>query len=112
MKHRIGFKQTAVELADGSFAQQNMSAVASALVTHAASVGTTATKIVDRNELRCWIEIVNNGSGVVYLGDEAVTGASGFPLKAGATIRVDTANEVWAVAGTGTVDLRALELSN
>jgi hypothetical protein len=111
-KHRIGFKQTAVEMIDGSFAQQNVDTASGLLVAGAASVGATATLIVAGNFDRLTVRIANTGSAMVYLGNDDVTAAAGFPLKAGETITIETSSAVYAISATGAVDIRYLELTN
>lgn len=111
-KHRIGFKQTAVEMIDGSFAQQNIETPAGILVSGAADVASTATIIVADNPGRSILLLVNAGSAIVYLGGDTVGAATGFPLAANGSIELRTTSDVWGVAASGTVNVRYLEITN
>lgn len=109
-KHRIGYKVSAVELADGSFAEQQINTGGSSLAIRTASIGTTAAKIADVNYERTAINIHNPGGGTLYIGtDNTVTTAGGFPLAANATITLHAMGELWGIASTGTLTVRLLE---
>lgn len=112
-KHRIGFKQTAVEMLDGSFSQQNFQTASNIVVAAKVEVGATASALVADNFGRVALKIANLGSASVFLGgDDQVTAGTGFPVRAGETIVIETTSEVWAVAASGTQDVRVLELTN
>ena len=111
-KHRIGFKQTAVELIDGSFAQQNMETPAGILVSGSADIGTEGTMIVADNPARSILLLVNSGSTAVYIGGDTVSTAAGFPLAANQAIELRTTSDVWAITSSGTVSVRYLEITN
>lgn len=111
-KHRIGFKQTAVELIDGSFGQQNMSVPPGLLAHNAITVANTATQIVAENTGRITVRIANTGNATVYLGGSDVTTANGFPLATNTSIELATTAAIYGIVATGTINVRFLELTN
>lgn len=111
-KHRIGFKQTAVELVDGSFAQQNFSAAPGTLVGGKIGVTGTAAEIVAFNPGRVSVLLHNLGGSVVYVGGPEVTTANGYPVPGGSWVELATTSAVHGVASSGTLDVRFLELTN
>lgn len=110
-KHRIGNKQTAALLADGSFAEQNFPVAADNLATTVTSVGTTAAKLADYDGFRTALLVSNAGTNMVFLGKTGVAANTGFPLAGGATIRLETTAEVHAVGVTGTANVHVLTLT-
>ena len=73
------------------------------------AVGTTATQVDAGNRSRAGI-LVKPIDGTVYVGDSAaVTAATGFPLAAGEGLELTNVEAVWAVAGSGTVDVAVIE---
>jgi len=75
-------------------------------------VPTTSVKLMDANPKRKAYSIVNNGSNTIYLGaNSGVTTESGEPLLPGEMVSDDTDDEdVWALAASGTQDVRVTEL--
>lgn len=60
--------------------------------------------------------IYNVGGGTVYLGDNKVSVAGGFPLAPvndpiNSRVELDTTGEIWAIAGTQTCELRIMEVA-
>jgi len=47
--------------------------------------------------------LVNTGTSVLYLGQSAVTAATGFPLQPGASLQVNSNVKLYAVAGTDVI---------
>lgn len=77
----------------------------------AISVTTSATQLVAGSPLanRRIILVVNNSSNTVYLGGSAVTTATGVPLGKHNSVEVECSTGLYAIAATGTNDIRILE---
>ena len=76
------------------------------------SVGTTATKIpATALTGRQSIDILNDGSNIIFIGDSTVTTANGYPLAAGESKVFDAADGcvIYGRVVTGTEDARSLE---
>lgn len=79
------------------------------------SVGSTATLVVNANNLRGAIAIVNNSSVTIYIGPStSVTTANGIPILPSGNMTVGGYAEVWrgavyAIVATGSADLRYWE---
>ena len=70
---------------------------------------TTAAQIIAANATRGAV-ILTVISGTIYLGsDSGVNAANGFPLSAGGSASLNTTDAVWAIAASGSVDVRYLE---
>lgn len=110
-KHRVGNKQTAALLADGSFAEQNFPVAADGLTTNRVTVGATAVKLADYDGMRIALLVSNAGSEIVFLGKSVVTAATGYPLAPGGSIRLETTSETWAVTASGSVNVHVLALT-
>lgn len=85
--------------------------------SRAVSVGSTATRLDTIEESakgsQQVLAVHNNGTATVYIGDEAVTTANGFPLSAGASMSIEvdsSADAIFGVAASGTIEVRVLEV--
>jgi hypothetical protein len=85
----------------------------------AVSVGTSATKLIDANASRVYLEIVNMDSAVIFYGeDNTVTTSNGIELSATTSKSWERttgnsnffyAGEIWAIDASGTSDVRVWE---
>lgn len=86
-----------------------------AVRSRAVTVGTTATRLdlAEGGQSSEGGAFYNAGSATVYLGGSDVSTANGFALAAGERIGVDLAqqDELYAVAASGTVEVRTLEVA-
>lgn len=86
-----------------------------ALDPRAVSVATTATRIDTSSETDMArgssVAVYNNGAATVYLGDDGVTTANGYPLAAGShmSIDLDPSEALYGIVASGTVEVRVLE---
>lgn len=88
-----------------------------AVTAHAVPVGTTAERLdaVDDGDNRirklASVAVCNNGSAIVYIGGSDVTDEEGYPLGPGQHLGIEVSHGegVYAVAATGTQDVRVLE---
>jgi len=84
---------------------------------YASSVGTSATLIAG-TEYPGWILFNNDSTDTVFIGDSAVTTATGFPIPAGTTFSAsDLAHQslrgrvedcLYGIVASGTADVRVL----
>lgn len=80
----------------------------------AVSVGTTATKIADANELRRVLTFFNNDSAKsLFVGnDNSVTTSNGYVLPFQQAFQdTRTEGEWWGICSTGTIDVRKIEVT-
>lgn len=84
----------------------------------AVSVGVAATLIKAATDRRAII-IRNNGGRAVFIGDSAVTTANGMPLNpnptaglAGDSITLEGSAAVYGIVGSGTIEVRYIELTD
>lgn len=111
-KHRIGFKQTAVLLNDGSFAEQNFSVGANGALNSKVTLSTTVAQVLPASGDRVAAIITNTGNATAYLGDASVVSTTGYPLPQNSTIRIELAGELYGIMATGSGELRVLTLTN
>lgn len=87
-----------------------------ALTSRAVSVATTATRLdtVDETDsvFGSSVAVHNNGAATVFVGGSSVTTAAGFPVAAGTSVSLDvqTAEGLWGIVASGTVEVRVLEV--
>lgn len=83
------------------------------LTTKAAvAVAVTPTKLIDANENRLAVLVANAGTGAIYIGDSAVTTATGIPVAAGATFEIQNCRSaVYGICASATQDTRVAELA-
>lgn len=84
----------------------------------AVSVGVAATLIKAATNRRAII-VRNNGARPVFIGGSGVTTANGMPLnpnptvgQAGDSITLEGSAAVYGIVGTGTVEVRYIELTD
>ncbi len=74
------------------------------------TVTTTATKVLDGDDLNRHVYLQIIGNETVYIGtDDQVTTSNGFPIVKHTDITdgiLGASSELWAIVGTGTEDLR------
>jgi hypothetical protein len=82
------------------------------------TVGTTAEPLIEDqstlnliNDGKISYAMFNAGGTSVYVGDETVTTATGFPLPAGATLSLDipAGTKVWAIS-TAAASIRIIKV--
>jgi len=85
-----------------------------ARILHASkSVGTTATLLACGTETmdrRTAIYIFNNGLAIIYIGGSNVTTSNGIPVPPNGDFLIQTGTDLYAVAASGTVDVRIMEV--
>ena len=77
----------------------------------ATTITTTAQKIVSKSNSWKTIYLHVIGTGVIYLGDSTVTSSTGLLTEKAAVplqLEIPAQEELWAITGTGTEDLRLL----
>jgi hypothetical protein len=72
-----------------------------AIQTGQATITGTASQIVPQYSSRSGLTIVNTGSNTVYIGEAAVTSATGYPLLASASVSFSTTGAVFGVSSGG-----------
>ena len=113
-KIRIGYKQTAIEQGDGTFAEQVMVTgrvpASSVQMEGRYDVGATSAILVPANATRRQVFIVNNGEQTVYLrsGQAAAVG-QGWHLAPEEAIVYEHALAIHAVVASGTGSVQVLE---
>jgi hypothetical protein len=82
-----------------------------ALSHGAVTVDTTAggTQILPANSNRASIRVQNLGSAAIYVGNTGVTSATGWPIATGATDEFKTVAALYAIAASGSCDVRYME---
>jgi len=83
--------------------------------SQAFTVGTTAIRLVASSVNARQISVHPSGNGTVYLGGSTVTTATGMLTEKAAvpfTFTLPATNELWAIAASGTVDVRVMIPSN
>lgn len=109
-----------VRLSDGkSFYKAIMTAVAGggsnptsrSINTNQVSISSTATKIVDGNNTRKCVTIINNGTTAVYIGNDSVTTSTGLLLigTAGAAITIESTATVYGIVSSTSQTVSYLE---
>lgn len=109
-KFRIGYKQTAIALGDGTYADQTTLAPSSAVnIEGPVAVGTTSTQIAAANAARRWLYIQNNSETTFWLKSGAAAALNqGWELQPGDTILYQHALAVYAI-GSSAGSLQVLE---
>lgn len=84
------------------------------VTAHAVSVGTSAARLdtIEGGANRTTsVAVYNNGTAIVYVGDSAVTTATGFPIAVGGAMSfdIDTTEGLYGRATAGTHDVRVIE---
>jgi len=70
----------------------------------------SVTQIVPDRGSRDAIQMINIGSGTIYLGGPNVAGTAGWPLAPGADFSDSHSRDAWyGIAATGTVNLFIIE---
>ena len=67
------------------------------------SVGTIAALVFAPQRYSATATITNDGTSTLYLGQSAVTAATGFPLKPGQSINMTFTQSIYAIAGNDSV---------
>lgn len=75
------------------------------------NVLTSATSIKSSNSNRISIQIRNDGSNTVYIGDDvSVTTSNGYPIRAGETLEIgDYYGAIYGIADTSTTAVSYME---
>ena len=112
-KHRIGIKQTKVEQADGSFADQVhvVNSSDSPATTSAASnitVTTASTQILPANPARRSAVMYVNSGGPVYVSSGVAT-TNDFPVPTGGAFEISNTAALNGIVSSGTADVRVWE---
>lgn len=81
----------------------------SAFTHSAVSVGPAATLIKAANSARKVLTVLNAGATDAFLGDSALTTATGFKLAPGASASFGNTAALYGICTAGTVDLRWIE---
>lgn len=100
IKHRLGLRQTAVELQDGNYASQHIEAGGTAIATGQVTSTATASELVPENTNRKALHI--HAVAAVHVGGSDVTASTGFKIPAGGTITLHVSSAVHVI-GAGTV---------
>lgn len=83
-------------------------------ILHAAvSVGTTPTRLAcgtSTMERRTVLYFFNNGSATIYIGGPNVSTGNGVPVPPNGDFMIPTGVDLYAVAASGTVDVRVMEI--
>lgn len=90
-----------------------MAAVLAPPVRAAVTVGSSATLLASGQGDRSQLSLINLGAGTVYVGDDNVTTADGFPIGAGRSrtyYGAVAATEFWAASDDGNCDVRVEEV--
>lgn len=85
------------------------------VVNRVFAITATRSEVTMTSDAPFGIAVMNTGTNTVYIGDENVTSANGFPVLAGITISYDNIssrlNTMYAVcAASQTSELRVLEI--
>lgn len=87
-----------------------------AVKTKVTAVSTTAVAITSADTditSKGFVTLTNNSAGTVYVGPAGVTTSTGFPLKQNqvlANIEIKNNETLYAIAGSGTSEIVALQV--
>lgn len=77
-------------------------------------VGTSIVQVPSSSlEHRAYLKIVNESPGIVYIGDDNVSAAAGYPLASSGSIELPVGPEaqVFAISSHDNTNLRILEIA-
>ena len=80
------------------------------LINVQTSVGTSPALITSPSSPRAAIAVTNLGAGTIYIGGtSSVTTTTGYPIAAGGTFTMEYSGAIFAIAVSGTQDVRTIQ---